>query len=383
MFTLEGDASEQGVKVAGRVLCVMPAATQDLSVPDEQLHCAAARVGEFVNGRWRLDSLIGFGGMAAVYAATHRNGKRVAIKILHHDLSTRAGVKERFIEEGYFANRIQHGGTASVFDDGETADGVAFLVMELLEGQTLEERMQTQRTIPAREILAIVEGLLDVLAAAHDEGIVHRDIKPANIFITHSGTVRLLDFGIARWIGAGHSQTTQAGVTMGTPAFMPPEQARGHWDQVDGRTDVWAVGATMFTALTGRLVHGAETANEELLSAMTKRAPSLGVIAPAAPQVLVNLVDRALAFAPSKRWPDVRAMQVALRAARAVVDPQPVHLAPTDAAHRAARVVGDAGSPPRASLIPRAMWIAKTRSWYIIPKAVISATSHPRPGLHR
>jgi eukaryotic-like serine/threonine-protein kinase len=321
--------------------------------------------------------------MAAVYAATHRNGNRVAIKILHPDVSSCAGIKERFIEEGYIANRIKHEGTASVFDDGETADGVAFLVMELLEGQTLEERLQTQRTIPAREVLAIVGALLDVLAAAHDEGIVHRDIKPDNIFITHSGTVRLLDFGIARWNGAERLRTTQAGVTMGTPAFMPPEQARGHWEQVDGRTDVWAVGATMFTALTGRLVHRAETANEELLSAMTKPAPSLGDIAPDAPQVLVNLVDRALAFAPNKRWPDVRAMQVALRAAQVVIGPLPVRLAHTNDAPRAARVVGGAGWSPKASLIPQAMWIAKTRSWLILPKAGISDLSHPRRGLDK
>jgi eukaryotic-like serine/threonine-protein kinase len=319
--------------------------------------------------------------MAAVYAATHRNGKRVAIKILHPDLSTCAGVKERFIEEGYIANRIKHEGTASVFDDGETPDGVAFLVMELLEGQTLEERLQTQRTIPAREVLAIVGALLDVLAAAHDEGIVHRDIKPDNIFITHSGTVRLLDFGIARWNGAERLRTTQAGVTMGTPAFMPPEQARGHWEQVDGRTDVWAVGATMFTALTGRLVHGAETANEELLSAMTKRAPSLGDITPDAPQVLINLVDRALAFAPTKRWPDVRAMQVALRAAQFAIEPQPVRLAHTNDAARAVRIVGDADWSPKVSLIPQAMWIAKTRSWLILPKGEISDVSHPGHGL--
>ena len=359
-----------------------PQAVTVASVDDEQLRRAVARVGEFVTGRWHLDSLIGFGGMAAVYAATHRNGNRVAIKMLHPDLSSRAGVKERFIEEGYIANRVKHEGTASVFDDGETAEGVAFLVMELLEGQTLEERLQTQGTIPAREVLAIARGLLDILAAAHDEGVVHRDIKPANIFITHSGRVRLLDFGIARCIDVGHAQATQSGVTMGTPAFMPPEQARGHWEQVDGRTDVWAVGATMFTALTGRQVHVADTANEELLSAMTKRAPSLGDIDPAAPRSLVDLVDRALAFAPSKRWPDVRAMQAALRSAQLVVELQSARLAQTDAAPRAVRV-GDAGLSPRLSLIPHAMWIAKTRSWRIMPKAGIShISSHPRRGLH-
>ena len=98
----------------------------------------------------------------------------------------------------------------------------------------------------ARRVLTIADAILDVLAAAHDQGIVHRDVKPDNIFITRDGTIRLLDFGIARVTMPGRTHTTDSGVTLGTPVFMPPEQARGQWDQLDGRTDLWAVGATMF-----------------------------------------------------------------------------------------------------------------------------------------
>jgi serine/threonine-protein kinase len=246
-----------------------------------------------------------------------------------------------------------------VYDDGETADGLVYLVMDLLEGQTLDARLEMEKTLPAREVLAITRALLDILAAAHDEGIVHRDVKPANIFITHRGAVRLLDFGIAHCVGAGHAPTSQWGGTMGTLGFMPPEQARGQWEPVDARTDLWAVGATMFTALTGREVHGAGTANEELVLAMTERAPSLGSIVSNAPRLLVNLVDRALAFDPSERWPDARAMQAALRLAQVAVEPQPVRIAAADDEGR--RVVRDTARSHLASLRSRRWLDGKRR----------------------
>ena len=133
-------ASAVAERVVG-TLASMPNAQEDLTYDEERLRRAGERVGELLSGRWHLDSLIGVGGMASVYAATHRNGKRVAIKILHPELSTDAGVKQRFIDEGYVANQVNHPGTVSVLDDGETAEGLVFLVMDLLEGETLEETL--------------------------------------------------------------------------------------------------------------------------------------------------------------------------------------------------------------------------------------------------
>jgi serine/threonine protein kinase len=325
---------------------------------------AAARVGECLNGRWRLDSLIGVGGTASVYAATHRNGKRVAVKVLHDELAGDADFRRRFIDEGYVANRVHHAGTASVLDDGETPDGLVFLVMDLLEGQTLDERLRTH-ILPLAELLAIIAELLDVLASAHDAGVVHRDIKPGNIFITHEGTVRLLDFGIASM--KTRPRATKQGVTMGTPVFMPPEQARGHWEQVDGRTDLWAVGATLFAALTGRPIHSGNTANEELLSAMTRRAPSLADVVPGMPKALVDFVDRAVAFEKIDRWPNARVMRTALRAVQSAIESPPVATASTAEGSRAVGVVRHSVWLPRASLVGRAMWVATTRSWYVLP----------------
>jgi serine/threonine-protein kinase len=294
------------------------------SVEDELTRRAKGRVGQTVRGRWRLDSLLGMGGMAAVYAATHRNGKRVAVKMLHTELSASAEVKQRFIDEGYAANRVGHPAAVSVLDDDVAEDGAVFLVMDLLEGETLESRIRRNGRLEPDELLLIIDVLLDVLAAAHDKGIVHRDVKPDNIFITDDGKVKLLDFGIARMVEPGRPRTTQSGATMGTPAYMPPEQARGRWEQLDGRTDVWAVGATMFVALTGRQVHQGETVNEELLSAMTQPAPSLRDVAPLMPAPLVDLVNRALAFDQDQRWTDAREMRAAARTVRAFVDDVPI-----------------------------------------------------------
>jgi serine/threonine protein kinase len=296
-------------------LATMRHSRDPISVDDEVTRHARTRLGSLVRDRWHLDALLGVGGMAAVYAATHRNnGKRVAIKMLHPELSTNREIRQRFIDEGYAANRVGHPGAVSVLDDDVAEDGAAFLVMDLLEGETLEARLQRLGRLEPLQVLAITDALLDVLAAAHAEGIVHRDIKPDNIFITTEGVVMLLDFGIARMVMEGRPRTTLSGATMGTPAFMAPEQARGRWEDLDGRTDLWAVGATMFVQLTGRVVHLAETTNEELLSAMTKAAPSLGEIAPALPSPLIALVDRALAFEQRDRWSDARTMQAEVRA---------------------------------------------------------------------
>lgn len=289
----------------------------------DQARRAKERLGRVLCGRWQLDALLGVGGMAAVYAATHRNGNRVALKMLHPELSTNAEIRKRFIDEGYVANRVGHPGAVSVFDDEIAEDGAVFLLMDLLDGETLEERVRRLGPLDPSEVLLMAHALLDVLAAAHTQGIVHRDVKPDNIFLTTDGSLRLLDFGIARLMEPGRPHTTQLGQTMGTPAFMPPEQARGRWDELDGRTDLWAVGATMFFALSGRPIHEGETTNEELLSAMIRPAPSLGDAVSGLSQSLIDVVDRALAFEKIDRWPDAATMQAAVKELCATMPPAP------------------------------------------------------------
>lgn len=281
---------------------------------DERTRLAHTRLGQLVLDKWRLDRLIGIGGMAAVFEATHRNGNRVAIKILHPDLAGFDEIRERFLAEGYAANRVAHPGVVTVRDEGTTGDGAVFLVMDLLRGQTLAERLEDGRDpFSVGEVLEITSQLLDVLEHAHDRGIVHRDIKPENVFLTAEGRVRLLDFGIARVESASRTHATEAGTTLGTPAFMPPEQALGRWEQLDGRSDLWSLGATMYLLLSGLPVRERGSVTEQLLGAMTRPVPSLGDVA-ALPRSVVAVVDRALAFDRDARFPDARSMQLAVRA---------------------------------------------------------------------
>jgi serine/threonine protein kinase len=301
-----------------------------MSEDDTSLAAAHARVGAVLKEKWRLDSLIGVGGMAAVYAATHRNKNRVAVKVLHAHFSGQETVRERFLREGYLANMVEHAGAVKVLDDDVADDGSAFLVMELLDGETIEARWERKgRRLEPGEVLAIGDKLLDVLAAAHGKGVVHRDIKPENIFLTREGTLKVLDFGIARiFEGAVDPKGTRQGYIMGTPAFMAPEQALARWDAVDGRTDVWGAGATMFTLLTGRHVHEGQTGNEQLIKSATTPAASIGTVDPSLPAPVVDLIDKALAFEMTDRWADARTMRQSLRRAY-----QEIRSNPTPGAH--------------------------------------------------
>jgi serine/threonine-protein kinase len=267
-------------------------------------------VGRLLCGKWRVQALRGVGGMASVYAAVHRNGRKVALKVLSPELTGNQRVRSRFLREGYIANRVGHDGAVAVLDDDADGD-VVFLVMELLEGETLAARARRLGAcLPPAEVAFASEGLLEVLAAAHGNGIVHRDVKPENVFVTTAGQVKLLDFGIASLRELSLAlRHTRSGGALGTPGFMAPEQARGRWAEVDARTDVWAVGATMFRLLTGRLVHPRETANEAMIAAATEAAPSLAGLRPDLPAGLIAIVDRALALDPANRWQSATAMR--------------------------------------------------------------------------
>lgn len=270
-----------------------------------------ARVGTMLRDKWRLDSVLGQGGMAVVYSATHRNGARAALKVLHPELASDPDLRRLFLSEGYVANKVGHVGAVSVLDDDVSDDGTVFLVMELLEGESLDRRLERcgGRLAPD-DVLCIVDQLLSVLLFAHARGIVHCDLKPENLFVTRTGLVKVLDFGIAGLMAA--SLATD-GIPVGTPAFMPPEQARGLWHLVDARSDLWAVGATMFTLLSGRFLHGERTQQEFLMAAASLRAPSLASVTPELPARLVRLVDRVLELDPAERWPDAATMQKAVR----------------------------------------------------------------------
>jgi serine/threonine protein kinase len=281
---------------------------------NDAIEDAEIRVGRTLRGKWRLDRVIGVGGTAAVYGALHRNGSRVAVKVLHRSVASSRDQRARFQREGNVANSVGHPAVTAVYDDDVDEDGCPFLVMDLLEGQTLAARAAAcGGTLEVFEVLDLTARLLDVLGAAHARGILHRDIKPQNLFLTTAGELKVLDFGIARLTDpALSSVTTEVGKLLGTPAFVPPEQARGRPDQMDPRSDLWAVGATMYTLLTGRYVHEAPTSTEQLGLAMMAGAPSLGRVMPTLPAPLIVLVDRALSYSREDRWPDAQAMREAV-----------------------------------------------------------------------
>ncbi len=291
------------------------------SLDAELMARARQRLGTVVRGKYRLERVLGIGGMGTVYEARHRNGARFALKLLHPELSTRESVRKRFQLEGYSANAVGHG-AVRVMDDDVTEDGAAFLVMDLLAGasvETIAARAQATGQLSVAIAAAIVSATLDTLEAAHEQRIVHRDIKPANLFVTNEGQVRVLDFGIARALDGieGQSLQTGSGMPLGTPSFMAPEQALGKIEDIDARTDVWAAGATLFTLLSGRVVHDANTAAGTLVKAATEPAPSLSSAAPGVAPAVAGVVDRALAFDQKERWASAGAMKQALAEALA------------------------------------------------------------------
>ncbi|HXX69538.1 MAG TPA: serine/threonine-protein kinase [Polyangiaceae bacterium] len=284
--------------------------------PDQRA-ASQARVGHTLGGKWRIVRLIDVGGMAAVYEAAHRNGRRAAIKLLHKHYASNAEVRKRFLREGYVANKIDHPGAVAILDDDVAEDGSPFLVMELLEGESLATILSNRGgRLPVDEALAIAGQILEVLAVAHANGIVHRDIKPANVLVTHAGHAKVLDFGLARIRdGAVSLIPTAAGVVMGTAGYMAPEQARGQPDQVDLRTDLFALGAVLFRALSGRRIHERGNMVDMTIAAMKDPVVSLATAMPDAGHALVRAVDRALAFDKDARWQSAGEMFEALRAA--------------------------------------------------------------------
>lgn len=272
-------------------------------------------VGRVLRQRWTLEQVIGVGGSAVVYRATHRNGSRVAIKVLHPSLQADPVMRRRFLVEGYIANSIGVPEVVKVIDDDVEGD-IAYLVMELLEGASLETiRERCGGRLAAADVVEIGCRLLAVLEAAHARGVLHRDIKPANLFRTLAPVgLKVLDFGIASIQSSPQTWEHPAFGNhgfIGTPVFMAPEQARGNLLEIDGRTDLWAVGATLFTLLTGQYVRPGRSTTEVLCAARDRKVASLGEQLRNVPQDVAVLLQRALSFEPEARFQSANEMKLA------------------------------------------------------------------------
>jgi hypothetical protein len=260
---------------------------------------AEARVGQILKANWRLESVLGIGGMATVYAATHRNRSRVAIKMLHPEVALSQDVTTRFLREGYVGNAVTHPGTVRVLDDDVTEDGAPFLVMELLEGESLGARLDREGRLPPFEVAQLGYQLLDVLSAAHAAHIVHRDLKPDNVMLVAkdggSDFVKVLDFGIAKVTiaepGPSEQALTRLNTVMGTPEYMSPEQARG--EPVDHRADLYTVGVILYEMLAGTSPFRHEEFVVVLTKKLTEDPPALPAhVSPATRELVEKLLQR-------------------------------------------------------------------------------------------
>ncbi|MGK3964493.1 serine/threonine-protein kinase [Sorangium sp. So ce118] len=286
---------------------------------------ALRRVGTTIRNKWTLERLLGAGGMAAVYVGVHRIGRRDALKILHPQAAKSKEICDRFEREAQAANRFRHPGAVEIRDIDVAEDGAPFLVMELLEGESLAERERRLGGLPLAEVLRFTAQVLDTLGAAHAQGIIHRDIKPPNLYVVREDPgstplpglgprIKVLDFGLARirQDSSLQGELTRMGIVLGTTPYMPPEQAKGR--DIDARADLFAVGATMFRLIAGRHVHEASTDFDLLLKMGKEPAPPLAHRAPRTPRDVCLVVDRALAFDRDQRYPDARRMLDDVRA---------------------------------------------------------------------
>jgi serine/threonine protein kinase len=275
--------------------------------------------GEIIGGRYRLDRLIGKGGMSSVWGGVHLAlDRRVAVKFLHvrNDDDTEA-LCSQFLREARIAAAVRHRNVVDVLDFGTTDHGVPFMVMEVLEGETLGSRLGRSPPLAVNELIDIINLTLRGLTAVHDSGIVHRDLKPENIFLQSDASgkyPKIFDFGISRCLdlsGPRSALTTKEGLLVGTPHYMSPEQVRGMFD-IDQRTDIYSMGVILYEALTGRLPFDAQNIADLIIMIIQTTAPPVFELRPEVGREISDVVSRAMHRNREARFANAREMQTSL-----------------------------------------------------------------------
>ncbi|MGZ6884848.1 MAG: protein kinase domain-containing protein [Acidimicrobiia bacterium] len=266
--------------------------------------------GRVLGGRYRLDQEIARGGMATVWRGEDPLlARAVAVKTLDPTLAEDEALRTRFRREAVAAAAVAHPNIVATYDTGED-DGVAYIVMELVEGATLRQAIDLHGALPPARAADIGAQVGDALAAAHARGLVHRDVKPSNVLVQLDGRVKVTDFGIAKAADQVNDDLTRAGNVMGTARYLAPEQLEGH--QVDERADVYSLGLVMYEMLTGRPPFGADTELATAVARLTTAPPAIGSLRAGVPPGLTHVVERALERDPDRRWPNAAAMRDAL-----------------------------------------------------------------------
>jgi serine/threonine protein kinase len=279
-----------------------------------------ALVGKCLNGTYVVESAIGEGGMGRVYRARHtRLGqKRFAIKVLRSEFMQNSEIVARFRREAETASSISHPNVVGVYDVDTTDDGLAYLVCEFLEGMDLADFLERKTRLDVAMAAHVGIQICRALEAAHERGVLHRDLKPHNVFLLAdaSGAIsprppaKVVDFGLSRFMDSGDAQLTRTGIVMGTPSYMSPEQASAN--PTDHRSDVYGVGAILYTALTGKPPFDAEHLQGLLMAVLTEEPPSPRKSNPAIPETLELVLQRAMAKSPDDRYPSMSELRRAL-----------------------------------------------------------------------
>ena len=282
-----------------------------MSEPDQ--HSLPALLKEALGDAYTIEGEIGRGGMGVVYRARdERLQRRVAVKVLPPELAFSREIRERFTREAQTAAKLAHPHIVPIHDVGE-GKGIVYFVMGLIEGESLAARIRRRGRVPAEETRRIMKETADALSAAHGQGVIHRDIKPDNILLEGTrGRVMVTDFGIAKAMsGTSNATLTSAGMAIGTPSYMSPEQAAGE-REIDGRSDLYSLGVVAFQMLSGELPFNAPTVAGILMKHITEPAALLHEKFPDVPEDLSLAVARCLEKDPTNRWPSADGLRRSL-----------------------------------------------------------------------
>ena len=293
------------------------AAARALDQGEDDTLASAKLVGAIIDGRYRIDRLLGTGGMGAVYEAEHTGiGKMVALKVLHPQFSRQADLVQRFRREALAASKVGHPNIIDVTDSGTTDQGDAYFVMERLDGTDLADVLRHETRLAIDRSIAIGAQICRALQAAHQAGIIHRDLKPENIFIVsrdgQPDFVKVLDFGIAKSedVAQMSRRLTTPGIAMGTPEYMAPEQAAGK--PVDGRVDIYSVGAILYEMLAGEPPHSGTSVMDILAKKATQPPEPLRDRNPSVPEPVERVIMSALERDPAARPQSMSALEYEL-----------------------------------------------------------------------